>query len=88
MKNFPKLKEVYENVGNLPAIKNYENSSYAVKDTCPNKYFAQFAEEYKKTNKTETQKSQCFSICSENKSTNSKFGFCKFQKKGDSMDLE
>lgn len=88
MKNFKKIREVYENVANLPAVRNYENSKNALKECCPNKYFQNFAEEYKKTNKTEAHKSPCFSICSEGKSGNTKFGFCRYQKKEDGMDLE
>lgn len=39
IKDFVKLREVYQNVANLPAIKAYENGPKAIKDICPNKYF-------------------------------------------------
>ena len=89
MRNFKKIREVYENVSNLPAVRNYENRQDSIKECCPNRYFQNFAQEYKKTNAPET-KSAGFSIC-ENKSNNSKFGFCRYQKKedkDDGMDLE
>ena len=63
MKNFKKIREVYESVSKLPAVINYENSQNATKECCPNKYFQNFAEEYKKTNAPEAPKSPCFSIC-------------------------
>lgn len=49
MKNFTKIRDVYQNVSNLPAISEYENSLKAIKEICPNKYFQCFAEEYKKS---------------------------------------
>ena len=48
MKDLAKIREVYENIANLPAIKSYENSSRVIKECCPNKYFQDFAEEFKK----------------------------------------
>lgn len=85
MKNFKKIREVYENVANLPVVRNYENSQKAIKECCPSKYFQNFAQEYKKTNAPEA-KSPCFFIC-ENKQNNSKSGFCRYQKKENGMDL-
>lgn len=43
MKNFKKIREVYENVANLPVVRNYENSQNSIKECCPNKYFQNFA---------------------------------------------
>jgi hypothetical protein len=74
----------------LPGIKAYENGPKAIKDICPNKYFQNFTEEYKKSNqcKSESSKSSCISISSEKK-VKVGTGFCAYQKKEESsMDLE
>ncbi len=39
VEDFIKLKQVYQNVANLPAIKAYENGPKVIKNICPNKYF-------------------------------------------------
>ena len=49
MNNFNKIREVYENVSNLAAVKNYESGPKVIKECCPNRYFENFAEEYKKS---------------------------------------
>jgi len=90
MKNFNKIRKVFENVGNLDAVKNYETSSRAIKECCPNKYFKDFSEEYKKSNqcRSESSKSSCFSISMCEKKNNQGAGFCKYEKKDESMDIE
>ncbi len=44
MKKFLNLKKVFENVGQIPVIKKFEEER-ALKEKCPNRYFRQFTEE-------------------------------------------